>query len=490
MNIKYISVLIFMLLACSVGAQPLRLHPQNSHYFLYKNKPTVVVGSGEHYGAVMNLDFDYRKYLTTLSRDGLNTTRVFTGPYREIPGAFGIEKNTLGVNSARYSCAWARSETPGYADGGNKFDLTRWDEAYFTRLKNFMRCADSLDVIVEITLFTAFYGDMWRVSPFHPQNNVNATPDLPYQRVQTPDNDAYQQHQEAYVRKMVRELNGFDNLYFEIQNEPWADNGQKIGVWNDFIQPDMLKNPGEHWRCVQEPANQAALDWQKRIAAVIREAERTLPKKHLISQNIGNFMVAAPEKGLEDVDILTFHYALPQIVAQNDWYQKAIGFNETGFSGSDDATYRRQAWRFMFAGGGLFNHLDYSFSVGKEDGTDVGYKAPGGGSPALRAQLSVLKKTLENLNLPQMRPDAEVVRGSSAFHWALSDGKREWAIYCEAARPFTLALTLPKGSYEAVWYNAVSGTEIRRLRFSPVNGRAIIAGPAEGDIFLNIFKIK
>ncbi|MBD0365597.1 MAG: hypothetical protein ICV53_05770, partial [Flavisolibacter sp.] len=69
----------------------LQLHPQNPHYFLYQNKPAVIVGSGEHYGAVMNLDFDYDTYLKTLQNDGLNITRLFMGAYYERPGAFGIE---------------------------------------------------------------------------------------------------------------------------------------------------------------------------------------------------------------------------------------------------------------------------------------------------------------------------------------------------------------------------------------------------------------
>jgi Cellulase (glycosyl hydrolase family 5) len=475
-----LTIALLLLANAVVLPAQLRLHPQNNQYFLYKNKPTVLVGSGEHYGAVMNLDFDYRKYLHTLAKDGLNVTRLFTGPYREAPGAFGIDKNTLGVSAARYSCAWARSTTPGYADGGYKFDLTRWDEGYFSRLKDFLHCADSLDILVEITLFTSFYGDMWQISPFHPQNNINGTPDMPYQRIQTPGNGSYQQYQEDYVRKMTRELNAFDNIYFEIQNEPWSDNGQKTGIWNDYVQPGMLKSAGDHWRCVQEPASQAALDWQRSIAAVIRDEERLLPKKHLIAQNIGNFIVSAPETGLEKIDILTFHYALPQIVAHNAWHGKLAGFNETGFAGSDDATYRRQAWRFMFAGGGLFNHLDYSFSVGLEDGSDTTYQAPGGGSPALRAQLGVLRKCLESLDLPRLRPDATVVRGSSAFYSALSDGKSQWAIYYEAAQPFSLALTLPVGKYEAYWHDAVTGRLLLHESFEAKSGRSTLINQAEG----------
>ena len=41
---------------------------------------------------------------------------------------------------------------------------------------------------------------------------------------------------------------------------------------------------------------------------------------------------------------------------------------------------------FLLSGGALFNNLDYSFTVGHEDGTDATNKAPSGGGPALRRQ--------------------------------------------------------------------------------------------------------
>ena len=37
---------------------PIQLHPENPHYFLYKGKPLALITSAEHYGALLNLDFD------------------------------------------------------------------------------------------------------------------------------------------------------------------------------------------------------------------------------------------------------------------------------------------------------------------------------------------------------------------------------------------------------------------------------------------------
>src|SRR5437660_10810156 len=87
----------FCLPAISAGQnqQPISLHPDNSHYFLFRNKPTVLITSGEHYGSVLNLDFNFKKYLDTLHEDGLNLTRTFSGAYCEPAGAFGIAHNTL-----------------------------------------------------------------------------------------------------------------------------------------------------------------------------------------------------------------------------------------------------------------------------------------------------------------------------------------------------------------------------------------------------------
>src|SRR5437764_655138 len=94
--------------------KPLALHPDNPHYFLYRGKPAVLITSGEHYGAVLNRDFDYVRYLDELQANGLNHTRTFAGAYREIPGSFGITDNTLAPLPNRYACPWARSATPGY----------------------------------------------------------------------------------------------------------------------------------------------------------------------------------------------------------------------------------------------------------------------------------------------------------------------------------------------------------------------------------------
>ena len=228
-----IACLFFMLISCDFlgDAQkepipiegPIQLHPHNPHYFLFKGKALALITSAEHYGAVLNLDFDYKTYLQTLAEDGMNYTRIFTGSYFEIPGtSFGITNNTLAPAKDRVITPWTEvvadvSHTP-------KYDLSSWNEAYFSRLKDFMTTAAERDIIVEVTLFSSIYRDEhWDISPQNPDNNVNIADEITRFQAQTLNNGRLLTFQESFVRKMVQELNAFDNFFFEIQNEPWSD---------------------------------------------------------------------------------------------------------------------------------------------------------------------------------------------------------------------------------------------------------------------------
>jgi hypothetical protein len=43
---------------------------------------------------------------------------------------------------------------------------------------------------------------------------------------------------------------------------------------------------------------------------------------------------------------------------------RPISYDESGFLGVQDASYRRHAWNFLVSGGSVFDGLDYSFSIG------------------------------------------------------------------------------------------------------------------------------
>ena len=457
------------------SAEPLRLHPQNPHYFLFRGKPTVLVTSGEHYGAVVNLDFKYDIYLDALAADGLNLTRLFVGSYLEKPGDFGIRYNTLAPAPGRAITPWARSSTEGFAGGGSKFDLDRWDPAYFDRLKDFIAKADARGIVVEVVMFSNWYGK-GTMSPLHSSNNVNGLAAIAADAAHTLDNDGLLARQEAMVRKVVAELNEFDNVYFEVQNEPDATSPEtrEIPPVGDPKGPAQVK-----------VATVASLAWQARVAGWIADQERRLRKRHLIAQGFANHGVVLTAVDPQ-VSIVNFHYALPESVTWNLGLNRPIAFDESGFAGPDDSLYRRQAWRFLMAGGAVFSGLDYSFAVGFEKGTAEN-DAPGGGSAALRSQLGVLKRTLESTGLVAMRPDRQVVRSASgATTLALSQPGRRYLIYVEGPGKTDLTVTLPAGRYEATWSNARTGRTERQEGVSGGGERLLESPEYATDIVLSI----
>ena len=424
MNMR--SILPALLCALSLAnAAPLALHPDNPRYFIFHDKPAVLITSGEHYGAVLNLDFDYIKYLDTLAADGLNLTRTFSGTYIEPEGAFNITQNTLAPKAGRFIAPWARTGP------GGKFDLETWDDAYFARLRDFVAQAGRRGIIVELTLFCPMYEEaQWKLSPMNAANNVNGTGAVGRNDVHTLDRSGgLLAVQESLVRKIVSELRGAENLCYEICNEPYFG-----GV---------------------------TMPWQHRIADVITDAEKDLASKHLITQNIANGS-AKIERPHPAVSVFNFHYANPPAaVALNAGLNKVIGDNETGFKGTADAHYRMEAWEFILAGGALYNNLDYSFTAGHEDGT-FQYPAtqPGGGNAGFRRQMKVLKEFIHAFDFVKMKPAREMIREplpGDARWQVLAEPGRQYAAYFKGAPAFRFTLDLPAANYQMEWLDAVSG---------------------------------
>lgn len=433
---------------------PIQLHPENPHYFLYKGKALALITSAEHYGAVLNLDFDYHTYLKTLSDEGMNYTRIFSGSYFEIPGeSFGIQNNTLAPIKTSIMTPWAM-----VIDGQSgewKYDLSSWNEGYFQRLHDFMTIAGAKDIIVELTLFSSIYRDEhWDICPQNPANNINMKGQLNRFDAQTLNNGELLTYQLDFVRKMVNELNGYDNFFFEIQNEPWSDH--TVPVYN-IMNKDELR-VGD-WTFKADFADEFSMAWQEKIASVIAEEEEGLAQKHLIAQNYTNFRASVPAIG-DHVSILNFHYAWPDAVRWNYHYDKVLGFDESGFAGAGDQVYRRQAWQFILSGGALFNNLDYSFFVGHEDGRGTN-SAPGGGSQELRFQLKVLSEFIHGFPLEKLVPEPGCVLSSPGLiPFVLSDRNGTYAVYLRATgtKKSSLLLETGNGSFRLEYLNTLTGS--------------------------------
>lgn len=459
--------------------EPIHLHPQNAHYFGFRGKAIALITSGEHYGAVLNSEFDYRKYLATLAADGLNYTRIFGGAYVEVPQeSFGIQRNDLAPGPGKFLAPWKRSDSPGFAGGGNKFDLTQWNPAYFDRYKQFLAEAGRRGIVVEISLFSSHYGEQqWNFSPLNRANNVNETDAIDWKMAETLENGNLLRFQEAYVRKLIREANQFDNVIFEIQNEPWSDRPKYAEVVNPYLPlPARDQFPNSI-----EVADELSLAWQQRVADWITYEEARLPIRHIIAQCHSNFRGTAQSLA-KQVTMVNFHYAYPEAVTQNYGLGKAISYDETGFLGRDDSMYLRQAWNFMLSGGSAFDALDYSFSAGHEDGTDTEPNGPGGGSATLRHQLGVLARFLAQFDLRALQRDSNVLGFTTARRAsALSNAGKEYAIYLDGSGPSELTVVLEAGAYAIEWVNVKTGVVDGKEAFQHAGGSRVLHTPVFTD---------
>jgi hypothetical protein len=460
-----ISILV-LLVPSAQASEPLQLNSQNPHYFLFRGKPTVLITSGEHYGAVINLDFDYVAYLNELAGHHLNLTRTWIGSYRELTrdydpkkGPYAIDRNTLAPKDELFLAPWQRA-------AGNKFDLSRWNPKYFARLQDFLSQASRRGIVVELNLFCSYYDEsLWEASPLNSKNNINGIGEGSGKEAYTLRDKKLLAAQDALTRKIVEQTQAFDNVYYEICNEPYWGN--------------------------------VTVDWQRHISQVIAAVEAHSRRKHLISQNVAEFSsrVADPDP---NVSIFNFHYSRPpDSVAMNYALNRPIGMNETGFDGQADATYRIQGWDFLMAGGALYNNLDFSFAVGNENG-DFKYPSytPGGGTLALREQLGILHDFFNQMNFIHMVPDPHLIAGglpAGAIARALAEPGKQYAIYIhhghvlkdakpqytvdEATHSMRLLLNLPSGSYQAIWIDTRTGHPTKKEMFVVSNGTKQLDSP-------------
>jgi len=458
-------LLVILLITLVGSAQTIALHPRNPHYFIYKGKPTVLITSAEHYGAVMNSDIDYVKYLDVLKKHKFNLTRAFVGSYCEgetldfDPGEihpWAENQNTLGIRPGKLLAPWARSDQPGYKNGGNKFDLDKWDENYFRRLKDFCTQAAARGIVVEIVFFSANYGTAtWKNSPLYFGNNINLKDSVPYNEIFLPKHEALIKRQLDMVRKIVAELNVHDNVYYELCNEPYWLKGIPE------VEPEI--------KTQQFPPEVEA--WQQLIARAVVETESKLPKKHLIAQNFANVYLRI-ENPFDAVSVYNFHYAYPpRSVMDNYQFSKVVAYDETS-RGSNAPEKRQEAWAFLLAGGAVYNNLDFSFAT--DDVTGLGRNAYGTrrSGKEVRDQLQVLIGEINSFDFVHSKPVDTLFAGKLPAHLRVYglglEGKDYLAYFTkDSTVNFRQAsFVVPAGTYQLQWIDPLDGKTIGEQRLT------------------------
>ncbi len=410
----------FLLLAISGRAEPVGIWPSNPHYFFFRGKPLVFVTSDHHYGAVIDRDFDFVRYLNYLAKNAMNLTRIYPGGMFEPPDKY-LAGNPLGPRPGRQILPWGKSSQtgahPSLAEPGQpslKFDLDRWNPAYFERLRDYLEFARQKGIVVEVAFFNGMYADCWPLMPMYHDNNIQGVGQYEASEcglftTMDPKNLAVARYQKAYVAKIAAELNSFDNLIFDLCDEPSLQ-GRPDG--SIVTLPDSQVVP-----------------WLNAMKEAFLEAEASLPKKHILGQTVQNL---SPDLSVEPwCSWLPTEYVRAAGLAIDKDYGagKPIVDVESDYFGYglakpytvDDV--RIEGWWFMMRGGAGFINLNGEYFRGHETG--------GKDTRAfIVPQKRILKEFFDSLDLAGMTRFTEFVGvPADAFAGAIAERGQEYALY-------------------------------------------------------------
>ncbi|MDP2728963.1 MAG: DUF6298 domain-containing protein, partial [Dehalococcoidales bacterium] len=201
------------------------------------------------------MSFDYMAYLDFMQQRNHNFMRMWNWELFEWTDA-----DSGGINYV-IPVPWLRTG-PGVAlDGKPKFDLTRFDQAYFDRLRSRIIAARDRGIYVSFMFFEGWALQFARSPtgstghPFNVNNNVNGIDgdingDEKMFETHTMNTDsrivAVRAIQEAYVRKVVDTVNDLDNVLYEIANEDGGGSAQWQYYMIDFIKNYEATKPDKH----------------------------------------------------------------------------------------------------------------------------------------------------------------------------------------------------------------------------------------------------
>jgi Family of unknown function (DUF6298)/Putative collagen-binding domain of a collagenase len=148
--------------------------------------------------------------------------------------------------------AYARTGPGTALDGKTKFQLDRFNQAYFDRLRQRVADAQARGIYVAVMLFDAWSTGargVWNGHPFNRNNNVNGIDGDPngdegigFHSMRMPAIVALQR---AYTSKVIDTVNDFDNVIYEIANEVNASAAWQA-YFIDFVHQYEATKPKHH----------------------------------------------------------------------------------------------------------------------------------------------------------------------------------------------------------------------------------------------------
>jgi hypothetical protein len=240
-------------------AGPLRVCPENPRYFCNAGgKPVFLTGSHtwacfqEWLEDYPKIKFNYSSFLSWMKSHNFNFMRGWVWEHAAWDACTDkkiIVEPTIYLRTG-----------PGRAlDGKLKFDVTKFNPEYFSRLRSRIIQAGENGLYVSVMFFQGWSvcekgrpnANPWKGHPFNISNNVNGVDGDPDntgcgEAIQTLKLSEITRLQEKYVMHIIDLLNDLDNILYEIVNESNADGVEWQYHMINFIKDYEKKKPKQH----------------------------------------------------------------------------------------------------------------------------------------------------------------------------------------------------------------------------------------------------
>ncbi len=440
---------------------PLRVHPANPRYFTDGSGKAVFLTGSHCWDNFQDYTYatrpsppamDFDKYLAFLARHNHNFFRLWVWESAWNPHAL---QSTTSFDPMPY-----QRPGPGLAlDGKPKFDLTRFNQAYFDRLRTRVAAARKAGIYAAVMLFNGFSiegkgndgGDPWQGHPFNLKNNVNGIDGG--KAVHSLANPAVTARQEAYVRKVIDTVNDLDNVLYEISNE--------------------------------DTASTADTAWQVHMIVFIQRYEAAKAKQHPVGMT-----AQWPAGGDETLYRSPAAWVSPAAkVPAADGRKLVLNDTDhsyfwTGLKADGVAAQRAWVWKNFTRGNQcLFMdpYLDPSH--------DAGRNHPAGGEPdpywePLRAALGLTRSCATRMDLAGMVPH----EGLASSGYCLANPRRDYLIYLPRGGEVTVDLSAAEGELAVEWLNPAKGTSHTAGTVSG-GAKRVLKAPFSSDAVLCLRKM-
>jgi len=463
---KWILILALIVSSCFVHLEasakerrlqgPLRVLKNNPRYFTDESGRAIYLTGSHTWSNLVDIGpkdppprFDFKAYLDWMQQLNHNFIRLWTWE----PVTWNTKANRENKLHTSAPQPWARTG-PGMAlDGKPKFNLKKFNPAYFERLNRRISAARDRGIYVSVMLFEGwamqFSTGAWEGHPFHRQNNINdidgdQNKDGKGLEFHTLANPAVTALQEAYVRKVIDTVNDFDNVLYEISNE---------------------NHP-------------PSTEWQYHIIRYIKSYEKNKPKQHPVG--------------------MTFQYR--------------GGKNETLFkspadwiSPNNEGGYRDNPLRLRRTDGRkvILNDTDHLWGIGGNqawvwksflrghnpifmdpyDGVVLGEKFDPKWDP-IRRSMGYTRMYAERMNLAAMSAKGGH-NDLSSTKYCLANPGVEYLVFKPASdKESSITVKLKAGKYEYEWFDPGRGKVVSTGTIRANSGEQVLRSPLKGDAVL------